>query len=241
MRLGSETREISVCSWYSNASNNMNHHSALDVSCRLSVVVVVNNDGFTVILRNIQRSVSSSCARRRLRWMHHISGSITVPDKKMTSYQTRNKIGTWLMVGCSIANQKVSRCRTRGVTRMPQISKIRLPTLALIPRGDITRSPEQGYQGPHKKSSKFSNKKFKKWPHRRNGYRTNVSRRPTPQWWPRRWRRWLWGRSSTSRDPRLPLHNCHRNNRESEPKRLVPLQEIKCSNRESEPGRSVPL
>ena len=29
--------------------------------------------------------------------------------------------------------------------------QIRLPSLALEPRGDITRSPEQGYQWPHKK------------------------------------------------------------------------------------------
>ena len=29
--------------------------------------------------------------------------------------------------------------------------RIRLPTLALKPRGDVTRSPKQGYQWPHKK------------------------------------------------------------------------------------------
>ena len=39
----------------------------LDVSNRLSVVVVVDDDGFTVVLRRIQRSVSSSCARSCLR------------------------------------------------------------------------------------------------------------------------------------------------------------------------------
>ena len=27
------------------------------------------------------------------------------------------------------------------------------PTLALKPRGDVTRSPKQGYQWPHKKDS----------------------------------------------------------------------------------------
>ena len=30
-------------------------------------------------------------------------------------------------------------------------ARIRLPTLALKPKEDITRSPKQGYQWPHKK------------------------------------------------------------------------------------------
>ena len=29
--------------------------------------------------------------------------------------------------------------------------RIRLPIRALIPRGDVTRNPKQGYQWPHKK------------------------------------------------------------------------------------------
>ena len=37
------------------------------------------------------------------------------------------------------------------VTCMPSPMLIRLPTLALKPRGDVTRSPKQGYQWPHKK------------------------------------------------------------------------------------------
>ena len=32
-------------------------------------------------------------------------------------------------------------------------ARIRLPTLALKPRGNVTRSPKQGYQWPHKKES----------------------------------------------------------------------------------------
>ena len=37
------------------------------------------------------------------------------------------------------------------VTHMPLPSQIRLPTLAVKP--DITRSPKEGYQWPHKKDS----------------------------------------------------------------------------------------
>ena len=40
-------------------------------------------------------------------------------------------------------------------TNEPQVRlrqvRIRLPTLAVKPRGDITRSAKQGYQWPHKK------------------------------------------------------------------------------------------
>ena len=37
------------------------------------------------------------------------------------------------------------------VTCMPSPMLIRLPTLALKPRGDVTRSPKQEYKWPHKK------------------------------------------------------------------------------------------
>ena len=41
-----------------------------------------------------------------------------------------------------------------NVTPMPPLSSNKAePTLALKPRGDITRSPKQGYQWPHKKKS----------------------------------------------------------------------------------------
>ena len=45
----------------------------------------------------------------------------------------------------------------------PQSANKAEPTLALKPRGDITRSPKQGYQWPHKKDSChpiFFKKKF---------------------------------------------------------------------------------
>ena len=62
------------------------------------------------------------------------------------------------------------RCHTRGesqetcnVTCMPPLSLNKAePTLALKPRGDVTRSPKQGYQWPHKKDSCPPNFKKKK-------------------------------------------------------------------------------
>ena len=70
--------------------------------------------------------------------------------------------GMWKrQLGCHAGHQEVSRYRTRGesqgtcnVTRMPLLSLNKAePTLALKPRGDVTRSLKQGYQWPHKKDS----------------------------------------------------------------------------------------
>ena len=57
----------------------------------------------------------------------------------------------WLHAGC----QEVSKCSTRGESWGMYITfasamRIRQPTLALKPRGDITRNPKQGYQWPQK-------------------------------------------------------------------------------------------
>ena len=65
----------------------------------------------------------------------------------------------WL--SCHAGHQEVGKCCTRGesqgmcnVTHMPLLSSNKAePTLALKPRGDITRSRKQGYQWPHKKDS----------------------------------------------------------------------------------------
>ena len=64
-------------------------------------------------------------------------------------------------LGSHAGHQEVSRCSTRGEsqgtcnvthTPLPSANKAE-PTLALKPRGDVTRSPKQGYQWPHKKDS----------------------------------------------------------------------------------------
>ena len=63
--------------------------------------------------------------------------------------------------GCHAGCQKVGRCCTRGesqgtcnVTHTPPLSSNKAElTLALKPRGDVTRSLKQGYQWPHKKDS----------------------------------------------------------------------------------------
>ena len=53
---------------------------------------------------------------------------------------------------------------------------IRLPTLVLKPRGDVTRGPKQGYQWPHKKDLCPSKLK-KKHLHSRNKYCQVVNER----------------------------------------------------------------
>ena len=61
---------------------------------------------------------------------------------------------------CHAGCQEVSRCHTRGesqgmcnVTHMPPLSSNKAePTLALKPRGDVTRSPKQGISGPTKRT-----------------------------------------------------------------------------------------
>ena len=66
-------------------------------------------------------------------------------------------------------NQEVGRCHTRGksqgmcnVTRMPLLSSNKAePTLALKPRGDVTRSPNRGISGPKKRTNVLP-KNFKK-------------------------------------------------------------------------------
>ena len=64
-------------------------------------------------------------------------------------------------LGCHAGCQEVGRCGSRGesqgtcnVTRLPPLSSNKAePTLALKPRGHVTRSPKQGHQWPHKKDS----------------------------------------------------------------------------------------
>ena len=59
------------------------------------------------------------------------------------------------VTGCYAGIIHQQRCRTRGesqemyITHLPSANKAK-PTLALKPRGDIIRSPKQGYQWPHK-------------------------------------------------------------------------------------------
>ena len=69
--------------------------------------------------------------------------------------------GTWKrQLGCHAGHQAVGRCLIRGesqgtcnITRMPQLSTNKAePTLALNPRGDITRSAKQGISGTTKRT-----------------------------------------------------------------------------------------
>ena len=112
-----------------------------------------------------------SSVGRASAWSHTVSGSMIAP-----SFESHQCLaGMWKRwLSCHAGCQEVCRCHTRGesqgmcnVTRSPLLNSNKAePTLALKPRGDVTRSPKQGYQWPHKKDScppKFI-KKTKKLP-----------------------------------------------------------------------------
>ena len=57
-----------------------------------------------------------------------------------------------LAIGCHAGYQNVSRYRTRGESEDHTSEKAHKgSTLDLKPKADVTRSPRQGYQWPHKK------------------------------------------------------------------------------------------
>ena len=72
-----------------------------------------------------------------------------------------------VIIVCHADLYTVSRCCTRGESKDYTSEKTRNGSiLALKPRTDMTRSPEQGYQWPHDKGL-MSSKNFKK--HSANG------------------------------------------------------------------------
>ena len=60
-------------------------------------------------------------------------------------------------LGCHVCCQEVGNYSTSGIfaTFTHLQVQIRLPTLALKPRGDINRIPKQDYHWPHKKDLFF--------------------------------------------------------------------------------------
>ena len=110
--------------------------------------------------RSVEHSVTfySSSVGRVSAWSHTVSGGMIAPG--FESHQCL--AGMWKRrLDCHAGRQEVSRCHTRGesqgmcnITRTPPLSSNKPePTLTLKPRGDVTRSPKQGYQWPHKKHS----------------------------------------------------------------------------------------
>ena len=68
---------------------------------------------------------------------------------------------------CHAGCKEVGRCHTRDESQGMYITYIsakckKLPTLTLKPRGDITTSPKQGYQWPHRKDLSIKLKKKQK-------------------------------------------------------------------------------
>ena len=75
---------------------------------------------------------------------------ITQKQECPTSYLCYMDVG--LAIGCHAGYQNVSRCRTRGESEDHTSEKTHKgSTLHLKPKADVTRSPRQGYQWPHKK------------------------------------------------------------------------------------------
>ena len=88
---------------------------------------------------------------------HTVSGGMIAPA--FESHQCL--AGMWKRwLSCHAGRQEVGRCHTRGESQemcnitctLPLSSNKAEPTLALKPRGDVIRSPKQGYQWPHKRT-----------------------------------------------------------------------------------------
>ena len=72
-------------------------------------------------------------------------------------------MSTVRVAGC----QEVGTCSTRGESQGTYITfdsamRISQPTLALKPRGDVTRNPKQGYQWPQNRTQASAKKTLKK-------------------------------------------------------------------------------
>ena len=86
-------------------------------------------------------------------WLVHLTAMQEVLQLKLhpiVLHPTSGKV-----TGCHAGHQEVGRCHTRAESKgiyheCHCLVRIRLITLALKPRGDVTRSPKQWYQWPHK-------------------------------------------------------------------------------------------
>ena len=83
--------------------------------------------------------------------------------------------------------KRSATCSTRGGSQEMYIHYIRLcnankaePTLALKPRGDVTRNPKQGYQWPQNRTCECVRQKFKK--KRKKMYVVTVKTQFTRGW-----------------------------------------------------------
>ena len=83
----------------------------------------------------------------------------------------------WWQAGC----QEVGTCSARGGSQGTYITfsytmQIRQPTLALKPRGDITRNPKQGYQWPQNRTHVSAQKTLKKKCHVDFGWWCHINK-----------------------------------------------------------------
>ena len=97
-----------------------------------------------------------------LKWSSRRSRMGRSSDYRAGGQQFKSWHPTWnthvaKVIGCYAGIIHWQRCHTRGESQRTYISHMlppsankAEPTLALKPRGDITRSPKEGYQCPHK-------------------------------------------------------------------------------------------
>ena len=111
---------------------------------------------------------SPSGCRSRFSSVGRASGSQIFWEHEFKSQQPHLCNSMWGQDRLRTSCQEVGKCSTRGGSRgillhspLQKVNKAE-PTLALNPRGDITRNPKQGYQWPPKRTCVSAKKKKKK-------------------------------------------------------------------------------
>ena len=101
---------------------------------------------------NKQAEVGPGLAQLVERLAHRYSESMSSNPNSLTSAAVRGD-----RTGCMPAAKRFGKCSSRGGSQGMYIMfasamRTRQPTLALKPRGDVTRNPKQGYQWPQKRT-----------------------------------------------------------------------------------------
>ena len=105
--------------------------------------------------------------RSRFSSVGRASGSQVFWEHEFESRQLHLCNSMWGQDWLCASRQEVGKCSTRGVSQGTYITfastmRIRQSTLALKPRGDVTRNPKQGYLWPQKRTCVRKNFKKKK-------------------------------------------------------------------------------
>ena len=107
-----------------------------------------------LLFLNSRGSQNLLCYLSRFSSVGRASGSQIFWEHEFESWQPHLCYSMWGQDRLRASCQEVE-CSTRGGSQETYITftsamRIRQPTLALKPRGDVTRNPKQGYQWPQK-------------------------------------------------------------------------------------------